>query len=269
LRVSMDPAYVAVHIEEEARHWWFLGRQAVLLSVARATLPPGKLRLVEIWRGGGAFLAAAAEFGQIVGVEAVHDFLAAASRRGGRVLAGLLPDELPLREESFDGALLFDVLEHIDDDRAALQAVRRILKPGGLVMCSAPAYPWLWSSHDEVLGHARRYTARSLSRAAADAGLDPLRTTYFNTLLAAPIVVARVLGGWRRTASADVSSQGRGPEDRGRGPRAGRPRHDLRQPAPWLNALLARIFSFEARLLRWVNLPFGISVLLVACRPAR
>lgn len=245
----MDPAYVATHIEEEGRHWWFLGRQAVLQSVLRTTLPPGRLRLAEIGCGGGALLASAAEFGEVVGVEASEEFLEAARRRGLTVLRGFLPDQLPLAPDSCDGVFLFDVLEHVDDDQAALRAAGRVLKPEGLLVCTAPAYQWLWSPHDEVLGHRRRYTARRLIRVASEAGLRPLRTTYFNTLLAPPVVLARLLRRLR--------------------PHAPMPDHDLVRPAPGLNALLARIFAWEAGLLRWMNLPFGISVLMVARRPPR
>ncbi len=248
----MDPAYVVAHVEEEEHHWWFLGRQAVLVSVLRDTLPPGRLRLAEIGCGGGALLAAAAEFGEVVGVEASGDFLEVARQRGFTVLSGALPDQLPLDSSSCDGVLLFDVLEHIEDDRAALRAVGRVLKPGGLLICTVPAYQWLWSPHDEVLGHRRRYTARGLARVAREAGLHPLRTTYFNTFLALLVVIVRLLRRWRPHAF-----------------RVGaRTRHDLIRPAPRLNALLARIFSLEAGLLRWTDFPFGVSVLMVAHRPA-
>ena len=239
----MDPAYVATHVREDQHHWWFLGRQAVLRGVLRTTLPAGGLRLVEIGCGGGALLPAAAEFGDVVGVEASADFLEVARRRGFTVLRGALPDELPLGAEAFDGALLLDVLEHIEDDRGALEAVSRVLRPGGFLVCTVPAYPWLWSSHDEVLGHRRRYTARSLRRVAREAGFHPLRVTYFNTLLAPAVVGLRLLRRWRGARG-----------------------HDLVRPARPLNALLAGVFSLEARLLRWTDLPFGVSVLMVARR---
>lgn len=165
----MDPAYVAAHVEEEEHHWWFLGRQAVLLSVLRDTLPPGRLRLAEIGCGGGALLAAAAEFGEVVGVEASGDFLEVARQRGFTVLSGALPDQLPLDPGSCDGVLLFDVLEHIEEDRAALRAVGRVLKPGGLLICTVPAYQWIWSPHDEVPEALRRGEIRQVRLEARSA----------------------------------------------------------------------------------------------------
>lgn len=247
----MDPAYVATYLAEEQHHWWFLGRQAVLRSVLRATLPPGRLRLAEIGCGGGALLGSAAEFGEVVAIEASGEFLQVARQLGFTVLPGSLPDQLPLDPNSCDGVFLFDVLEHIEDDRAALRAVGRVLKPGGLLICTVPAYQWLWSPHDEIQGHRRRYTARGFIRMVREAGLHPVRTTYFNTLLALPIILVRLLRR-RRTRASHTGA---------------RPSHDLVRPAPKLNALLARIFALEAGLLRRVNLPFGISVLMVARRP--
>ncbi len=239
----MDLGYVARHLEEDERHWWLVGRRVVLQSVLRATIPPGALSLVEIGCGGGSFLPIAAEFGRVVGIEASPEFLEVARRRGFTVLEGSLPDRIPLAAGSCDVALLFDVLEHIEDDREALRAVAGLLKPGGLVICTVPAYQWLWSSHDEVLGHRRRYTARGLRRLAGEAGLRPLRVTYFNALLALPIAGFRLLR--RRRHARD---------------------HDLTRVPPFLNALLTRIFSSESGWLRRANFPFGVSVLMVARR---
>jgi hypothetical protein len=104
-----------------------------------------------------------------------------------------------------------------------------------------PAYAWLWSRHDELLGHQRRYTARALRRAAEGAGFAIERLTYFNTLLAPPIMAVRL-------ARAALGRSG----------------HDLERPAPLVNRLLAACFASEARLLRWTSAPFGISILLVA-----
>lgn len=241
----MDPAYVATHIEEDQCHWWFLGRRAIIRSVLRRSLPRGPLRLAEVGCGSGTLLPVAAEFGDVVGVEALPEFRAVARGRGFSVLPGSLPDQLPLPVDSWDGVFLFDVLEHIDDDRAALQAVARVLRPGGLLVSVVPAYRWLWGPHDQALGHRRRYTARDLTRVAREAGLIPLRATYFNTLLALPIIAVRLFRRWR-----------------------GAPGHDLSRPVPLLNTLLTRVFSLEAGLLGWTNLPFGVSVLLVARRPA-
>ena len=82
-----------------------------------------------------------------------------------------------------DAVLLLDVLEHLDDDVAALVTARRALRPSGLLVITVPAYRWLWSGHDVALGHRRRYTARELSRVVERAELAVVHASYFNTLL--------------------------------------------------------------------------------------
>lgn len=236
---------MATHVEQDQRHWWFVGRKAVVLSVAREVFGRGGLRLAEIGCGTGSLLDALSEFGEVIGVEASADFLRVARRHGRPVLSGALPDAIPLPSGSLDGILLLDVLEHIDDDHEALRAVRGLLRPGGSLLLTVPAYQALWSSHDVVLGHRRRYAAAELRHILGSVGFRVTRLTYFNTLLAAPVAIVRLLGRRRHSR-----------------------RHDLISPPRRLNSLLGQLFAFEAVLLRRMDFPFGISVLAVARRPS-
>src|SRR5438046_2853268 len=127
----MDPAYVATHVEEDRRHWWFRGRLAVLLATLRRVLPPGRLQLLELGCGTGNVLASLAEFGVAVGMEA-HPELAAAARAAGLdVRPGRLPEDLVVEPGWADAVLLLDVLEHLDDDVAALVTACRAVGCGG------------------------------------------------------------------------------------------------------------------------------------------
>jgi len=237
----MDPAYAAVHAEEDRAHWWFQGRRAILLSELARHLPGGDRRIAELGCGSGGMLEALARFGTAVGVETDPALREHARARGLDVRPGSLPDDVPLEAGRWDAVCLLDVLEHVADEAGALRACRRLLAPEGCLMVTVPAYAWLWSRHDELLGHRRRYTTGSLRAVAVAAGFAVERLTYFNTLLAPPIMAVRLA----RTALR-------------------RPGHDLGRPAPLVNRLLARSFAAEARLLRFVSLPFGISVLLIA-----
>ncbi len=240
----MDPAYAAVHAEEDRAHWWFLGRRAVILAEMARRLPATRARLAELGCGSGGMLEALSRFGNAVGVETDAVLRARAQARGLDVRAGALPDAIPLSPGRWDAVCLFDVLEHVGDEAAALAACRRLLAPDGRLFVTVPAYAWLWSRHDELLGHRRRYTARALRHVVEGAGFAVERVTYFNTVLALPIMAVRMVRAALR-----------------------RPSHDLDRPAAWLNRALAVCFSAEARLLRWMSPPFGISILLVA-RPA-
>lgn len=240
----MDPAYAAVHAEEDREHWWFRGRRAVILAEMRRWLGVGgAARLAEIGCGSGGLLPDLARFGAVVGVEADPALRSVAGARGLAVMAGRLPDALPLEHGSLDAVGLFDVLEHVDDEAAALAAVRHRLRPGGLLFVTVPAHPWLWSRHDEVLGHRRRYTRRTLRAALERAALRVERLTGFNALLAPAVIATRVL---KRLTGAGG--------------------HDLARPPAALNGLLAACFGVEARLLALTTLPFGISLLAVARR---
>lgn len=239
----MDPAYVAVHMEEDRLHWWFRGRLAVILAALRRALPRRPVRLLELGCGSGNVLAALGEFGEAVGME-VHPGLAAAARAAGLdVRPGALPGDLVVPPGWADVVLLLDVLEHLDDDAAALGAARRALAPGGLLVVTVPAYRWLWSAHDVALGHRRRYTARELRRLVERAGYAVERVSYFNTLLFPAVALARA---WKRL-TGDTS-------------------HDLHRPAPAWNRGLGRLFALERHVVPRAPLPFGASLLLLARR---
>lgn len=239
----MEPAYVTVHGEEDRRHWWFRGRLAVVLSVLRRTLESRPARLLDIGCGSGNVLEALAEFGEAVGMEQDPRLIAAARARGLDVRHGQLPGDLVVPEGWADVVLFLDVLEHLEDDAAALTTARRALHPGGRVVVTVPAYAWLWSGHDVVLGHRRRYTARQLRRLVEDAGFHVERVTYFNTVLFPPLALLRVGKRWW-----------------------GRTGHDLeRTPAP-LNRALEWCFALERHVVPRVSLPFGSSVLLTGRR---
>lgn len=240
---AMDPAYVAVHMEEDRLHWWFRGRLAVILAALRRALPRRPVRLLELGCGSGNVLAALGEFGEAVGME-VHPGLAAAARAAGLdVRPGALPGDLVVPPGWADVVLLLDVLEHLDDDAAALGAARRALAPGGLLVVTVPAYRWLWSAHDVALGHRRRYTARELRRLVERAGFGVERVSYFNTLLFPAVALARA---WKRL-TGDTT-------------------HDLHRPSPVWNRGLARLFALERHVVPRAPLPFGASLLLLARR---
>jgi SAM-dependent methyltransferase len=239
----MDPAYVTVHMEEDRSHWWFRGRLAVIRAALRRALPPRRVRLLELGCGSGNVLAALGEFGEAVGMDAHEDLTAAARAAGLDVRDGHLPDDLGVPPGWAEVVLLLDVIEHVDDDVAALRAARAAVGEGGLLVVTVPAYQWLWSGHDEVLGHRRRYTAAGLRAAVERAGFDVLRVSYFNTLLFPLLAAVR---GWKRLRG-----------DRG---------HDLRRPAAPLNRLLEGVFAFERHLVPHLPLPFGASLLLIGRR---
>ena len=235
--------YTAVHVEEDRRHWYFRGRLAVLLSVLERVLPPPPRRLLELGCGTGNVLEALGRFGEAVGVERDPGLRAVGRAAGLDVRDGALPDDIPVADAWADAVLLLDVIEHLDDDHAGLRGALRTLRPGGVMVITVPAYPWLWSGHDVALGHRRRYTASTLRSVVARAGLSLAHVGYFNTALFPAIAGVRL-------AKRLVGSGG----------------HDLHRPAGTVNGALERLFALERHVVLRPGLPFGASVLAVAHR---
>jgi SAM-dependent methyltransferase len=179
----MEESYETDTLAVEESHWWYHGRRRIVIDlVARLPLPP-QAHILDAGCGSGRNLVELARFGTAVGLEPSARGAEVARARGvGEVVeAGI--DSMPFDDASFDLITLLDVLEHIEDDRGALLGLRRVARPGGVLLITVPAYPQLWSSHDELNLHYRRYTRRALLDRAEEAGWRPLRTTHFNALL--------------------------------------------------------------------------------------
>lgn len=225
--------------EVEERHWWFAGRREVLLGLVGTELTEGA-RLLDVGCGTGFFLEAAAGRYRVSGLDPSQQSVAFCRKRGLGVVQGgieVLRDWGP----EYDAVVLFDVIEHLADDLAALTLARQVLRPGGRVFVSVPAHRWLWSHHDDAHGHQRRYTRDLLGARMTAAGFHRVRTGYFNARLFPLAVLVR--GVQRLT---------------GRGLEA-----DLQPPAEPVNRLFRALFSGEARRLGRpgsMGYPFGLSV---------
>jgi SAM-dependent methyltransferase len=151
---------------------------------------------------------------------------------------------MPFDSDSFDLAVSLDVIEHLEQEVDALAELRRVVAPGGSLLVTVPAYGWLWSGHDEINHHHRRYTRRSLQRVAEDAGWKQVRTTYFNSLLLPVAILLRALE--RLNTKTTESSL------------------DLWVPPEPVNWLLERPLALEAALIgRGGRIPAGLSLLAV------
>lgn len=241
-------AYIEMGAAQTA-HWWFAARREILREQLRRLDMGPQPSILEIGSGTGANLDLLSEFGTVTGFEMSPDALQMSvqceSVRSGRsqVVRGRCPQEMHKLEGLYDAVCLFDVLEHLDDDIEGLKSITNVLRPGGRVLMTVPAYPWLWSTHDQQLHHRRRYTARTLTSACASAGLDVTELSHFNTLLFPLALVQRVLS--KTTGSSPAGT---------------------RTPHPGLNNVLRAIFASEKWLLGKVALPFGLSLFAVAGR---
>jgi SAM-dependent methyltransferase len=240
----MDRDYELQTHQAEDQHWWYRGRRTVLdVVIARLGLPQ-RARILDAGCGSGRNMVELARRGTVTGIELSETSVALARQRdAGEVVAGSVL-EMPFAEDSFDLAVSLDVIEHLEDDLGALRELRRTVAPGGSLLVTVPAYQWLWSGHDEINHHHRRYTRRSLQRVAEQAGWRQARTTYFNSLLLPVAIVLRVLD--RVSTKTTESSL------------------DLWVPPEPLNWLLERPLALEAALIkRGGRIPAGLSLLAV------
>jgi SAM-dependent methyltransferase len=234
----------------EDHHWWFVGKRLLVTALLADALAAPRPRILDAGCGTGGMLAhlrGISPGARAVGTDPSALALALCKRRGLAAVARAEAGHLPFRRADFDVVLLLDVLEHVRDEGALLAAVRRVLRPGGTVLVSVPAYQWLWSVHDEALHHVRRYTARRLRHALAEAGFIVDRLTYTNIAALPPAVIVRALLPRLGLVRADGTDRG--------------------QVAPWVNRLLIRAYRAEARLVRHASLPAGLSVAAVATHP--
>ena len=242
--------------ELERDHWWFRGRRRVYLGLLRHHLGGTRpRRILDVGAGAGGFLPGLAELGEEVAAVDLDPAAASRCHRRGPG-AGLAADgqRLPFRDGSFDLVCLFDVLEHLDDDRAALGEAARVLRPGGLCFLSVPAHPFLYAANDRISGHRRRYTRDRVRQRIAECGLQLERCTGSNCLLF-PLIAPAVLAARVVEAAA-----------RGLGREAGYTNLSWPLPRPG-HALLYRAFAAELPLARRFDLPLGHSIAAIARRP--
>jgi SAM-dependent methyltransferase len=240
------------YFELEDRHWWFVGRRTIFLSLLDAHLPAipsARTRdILDVGCGTGTMVRHLGRYGEARGADTSGEAIRFCRERGIDSVVQTSGTTLPYDEDSFDLVTALDVIEHIDDDRGTLTDLRRILRPGGHLLVSVPAYEFLWGPQDEVSEHKRRYTLKELGRRLDEAGFHTRRLTYFNTLLFPPIAAIRLLRPHR--------------------PGRSEPKSDFRFTVPrWACRTLAAIFGMEAALLRRVDLPFGVSILALAVKP--
>ena len=229
--------------ELDERHWWYRARREILGELIRRkiALPEGA-RILEVGCGTGHNLGMLQRFGRVDAIEVDGAAREIASRRlGHAVMDAPLPALPGVPDSTYDLIAILDVIEHIDEDVAGLAGLRRKLKPGGKILITVPAFPWMWSAHDVVNHHKRRYTRRTLRALVAGAGLRLEMMSWFNSLLFPLAAAARVAG--RITGREDSD--------------------DSLPPAP-VNRLFEALFGLERYAIGRVPFPPGVSLAAIA-----
>ena len=228
--------------ELDERHWWYRARRQILAALIRRKLKlaPGA-RILEIGCGTGHNVLMLKEFGEVDAIEIDEAARTLATERLGKPVGSApLPELTGVEDGRYDLVAILDVLEHVPEDQAALESIARKLKPGGRILITVPAHPWMWSAHDVVNHHQRRYTKKTLREVIARAGLRIELMSYFNSLLFPLAAAARLAG--RITGKEDSD--------------------DTLPPAP-VNDLFEFLFGLERYAIGRVSLTPGVSLVAV------
>lgn len=247
----MDKTLYGQFFEIESRHWWFVARREIILSQVRGHLPRKTGNTVlDVGCGTGIMLEYLKEFGNVRGMDSSADAVNYSNLRLKGVVEvkqGGLAGKPPYKENTFSLITLLDVIEHIDDDGKALKGAFKMLENGGTLVCTVPAYMFLWSGHDVLNHHKRRYTLKELGEKVEGAGFKIEKISYFNTLLSPAVFLARCLA----PASKRLE-----------------PKSDFKTHSGPVNSILKNIFLLEKNLLNFIGFPFGVSIICVAKKGA-
>lgn len=237
---------VTIEASVQRTHWWFEGRRRLLGRLLTDLAPKPAWRVLDVGAGTGANLPVLESLGvgSVIGCDLSVDALRHARRASRTVPVRADACQLPFTSGSIDLLIATDVIEHLDDDRGALQEFARVLRPGGHFVVTVPAFRSLWGPQDIVAHHRRRYRRETLLPLFQPAGLRVAKCFYFNYLLFAPIWVARkLLLALRVPVSSENAINGR-----------------------LLNAVLTRVFFLDVDTATRVNAPFGVSLCVLGLR---
>lgn len=235
----------------EDRYWWFIARRKLIVSLMEQRYPKnGDLHILDIGCGTGAMLDELTPFGTVTGADFSPEALNFCKERADHhSLARADVRRLPFADNSFDIVTAMDIIEHIDDDKAATAEIRRVLKPGGRLFATVPAFQSLWSEHDEALHHYRRYTSGGLKDVLQRVGLSVEKLSYTVTTLFPPIWAYRTIARLLPKRTND-----------------GQKKADLVEFSEPVNRALLTLSNIETKLVSKFDLPFGVTVACVAMK---
>lgn len=238
----MEDAYRKCYRELYFNHWWWRAREeTVVETLRRAGVQPGGY-VLDVGCGGGLMFPRLAEFGEVEGIEVDAAAASEGPAQSNRIYVRPFDRSFqPGRRYAL--ILLLDVLEHLEDAGAALAYAVELLAESGLVLVTVPALNYLWTTHDDLNQHLRRYSKGSFERLAREAGLNIRDSRYFFHWLAATKLAVRA-------KERLVPTQPKPPAI----------------PPPLVNRLLYRASRWEELLLRRLPVPFGNSLLVVGDR---
>ena len=226
----------------ETHLWWFESRRSIIMYLIRNIIKPQrKLKILDIGCGTGSEIDFFTEFGEITGIDSSKEAINLCLKRGlEKKVIEANAEKLSFPDEIFDLILCLDVLEHIQYPEFAIAEISRLLKKEGFVVLTVPAFAWLWSEHDKVSGHFKRYNIKELKSILQLKNFKLIKMSYFNTFLFPAIVLLRKFKNF--IGSKD---------------------NDFAIPIKPINWFLKCVFDSEKFFLKYLDFPFGISIITI------
>ncbi len=230
----------------EDSYWWFVARNYIIKELTNqySNLLVGDT-VLDVGCGTGGFAKSISDRYIPVCMDTSPLALDYCKKRGlNDIYEGVLSD-FPKRDYNIKGVFMLDVIEHIEDDEMVIKEVYDLLQPGGSFIASVPAYQWLWSRHDKMHMHYRRYTKNKFNKMLKSQGFNIKYSSYFNTFLFPPAVLKRFF---------DKMTGEKGEY---------KPVDDV---SPALNNIFHKIFRSEATFLKFIRFPVGVSIVTIALK---
>jgi len=229
--------------DQESYYWWHVGKRGLVKVLLKKYTNREKkeLKILDVGCGTGMIMKELSVSGEVWGLDNDPLALNFCRKRGFKNLnKGDLLQKLPYSDKSFNTILCLDVLEHLKNDRFPLKEFYRVLRPGGVLVITVPAYPRLMGRWDKVSGHERRYLGRDLESLLRQAGFRVEKISYFNLFALLPAILVRFFKSNSRVKSYPS---------------------DFVKLPDWLNQMLIFLTNVEKSVINQTNLPAGLSII--------
>lgn len=235
--------------DNENSHFYYIGINKEILSLANKYFQQfndeKEIKILDAGCGTGFLTKKIERFGKVTGVDIDLDAIKFAKKKGVNIIKASISN-LPFKDNSFDIIISIDVLYHRNvNETQALKEFYRVLKPSGLLLLKLPAFNFLKGKHDLFVHAKRRYTDKSLSYTLQENGFQQIKSTYLASFLFFPALIKRSIERFFELNNQKAKS-------------------DLRMPFNVLNILLITLFNIENYILKFINLPFGLSVFSIS-----
>lgn len=247
----MEKLYYKEYYKLEREHWWFKARLKILDNIiSKQMQDQSTQKILNAGAATGATSIMLKQYGEVLSLEYDDDCSTFLSEILKEEILNASLTALPLINNTFDLVCAFDVIEHIEDHDKAIKEINRVLQDDGYVFLTVPAFNILWSEHDEINHHFRRYRLKELHELLQGNGFKIEYSSYFNFILFLPILIVRLIS---KLIPRKKNTKSTGSD------------FEKFSTNKWLNQLLYKIFESELFLLkRNIKLPFGVSAMILA-----